>query len=187
MPDSRVANRYAEAMIDVAAEQDAVEAVGHDLRAFTELLQANERQLYGALCTPVFSETERTNVLEALVPKLGVQALSGNFLRLINAKGRMSIFSDIATAYTRLADKRAGRIAVQVTTAEPMSDAIAAEVKAALAKSTGKEIILHADVDPELLGGMVARVGGKLYDSSIRTRLQAMGRALIHAQPVGEA
>ena len=187
MPDTRVASRYAEAMIEVAAEADAVDAVGADLSAFNELLDANEGQLRSVLCTPLFSGDERSAVLNDLLPKLGMNPLSCNLLRLANDKGRLDIVGQIASAYSKLADERAGRVAVHVTTAVPITDAIAEEIKSAMAKSTGKDVVLHTDVDPELIGGMVARVGGKLYDSSIRTRLEALKRALVRAGPVGEA
>ena len=187
MPDTRVANRYAEAMIEVAAEADAIDAVGADLNAFQALLLDNDGLLRRVLCTPQFSGDERSAVLNELLPKLSMNPLTRNLLRLANDKGRLDIIGQIANAYGKLADERAGRIAVHVTTAEPISDAIAQEIKDAMAKTTGKDVVLHTDVDPALIGGMVARVGGKLYDSSIRTRLEALKRSLVNAAPVGEA
>ena len=187
MSDITVARRYAGAMIDVAAEQDAVEEVGNNLIAFHDLLQDNDGQLYRALCTPIFSGKERTAVLEALLPKLGMHALTNNFIQLVNAKSRLYAIGDIAKVYSELADERAGRVTVQVTTAEPMSDAIAAEVRQAMAEATGKEVVLQADVDPALIGGMIARVGGKVYDSSIRSRLRDLERALVANQGPAQA
>jgi F-type H+-transporting ATPase subunit delta len=93
----------------------------------------------------------------------------------------------IAQAYRAQADERAGRVKVSVTTAEPMSPQIEAEVRTALEASTGKTVTLEAHVDPDLIGGMVARVGGKVYDSSIRTRLLDIRQSLIVSRSPAEA
>ena len=187
MPDIRVARRYAEAMIDVAVEQSVADQVGQDLAEFTTLLDAHDGLLRGTLCTPVFSADERTQVLEALLPKLGLHALTGNFLRLVNTKGRLSAIGEITREYTKLADDRSGRVSVRVTTAEPLTQAVADEIRAALGQATGKDVVLDPDVDADLIGGMVVRVGGKVYDTSIRTRLQQVRRALIDAQTPAQA
>lgn len=187
MSDITVARRYAGAMIDVAAEQDAIEEVGKNLAAFQDLLQDNEGQLYSALCTPIFSGEERKAVLEALLPKLGMHGLTNNFIQLVNSKSRLYAIGDIAKVYSELADERAGRVTVQVTTAEAMSDTIAAEVRKAMTEATGKEVVLQADVDPSLIGGMIARVGGKVYDSSIRSRLRDLERTLVANQGPAQA
>jgi len=187
MSDVSVARRYAVAMIEVASNDNAIDQVGADLHGFNALLDAHDGKLRHTLCTPLFSADERTNVLEALLPKLGLHPLSLNFLKLVNGKGRLPAIGEIAVAYGDLADKRAGRVKVRVTTAEPMSPQIEAEVKAAMEKSTGKTVILATDVDPELIGGMVARVGGKVYDSSVRTRLESIKLTLLNAQNPGQA
>lgn len=182
MPETSAARRYAEALIEVAEESSAIEAVLTDLQGFDQLLDSHEGILRSALCTPVFSREERTAVLGDLLPKLSLNKLTANFLHVLNHKGRLLIISDITRAYSRLADARAGRVAVRVTTADAMSDAIANEVRAALSKATGKEVVLEAEVDAALIGGMVVRVGGKVYDTSIRTRLQQVKRSLLEAQ-----
>ncbi|NCG20017.1 MAG: ATP synthase F1 subunit delta [Rhodobacterales bacterium] len=181
MPEHKVARRYAEALIDVASEANAADQVGADLRGFTALLRAGEGQLRDALCTPLFSSAERGSVIEELLPKLALHKLSSNFLRLVNTKGRMAVVGDIAEVYGRLADERAGRIKVFVTTAESMTDAMAAEVQDAMSKTTGKEVILETTVDASLIGGMIAKVGGTVYDSSIRSRLTQIKQQLLHA------
>ncbi len=187
MPEHSVARRYAEALIDVASEAKAADQVGTDLIAFTALLDAGDGQLRHALCTPLFSSAERSAVIDDLLPKLKLHQLTNNFLQLVNTKGRMAVVGDIAEVYGRLADERAGRIKVFVTTAEPMSDAMAAEVKDAMSKTTGKDVIIEASVDASLIGGMIAKVGGKVYDSSIRSRLAQIKQQLIHAQTVAQA
>ena len=187
MPDIAVARRYAQAMIAVAAEANAVDQVGADLDSFTALLDDHGGLLRAALCTPVFTADERSGVLDVLLPRLALHPLSASFLRLVNDKRRMPVINDLRSAYATLANERAGRVEVQVTTAEPLSPQIELEVRQAMAQVTGKEVLLHTEVDASLIGGIVARVGGKVYDSSIRTRLEGMRMALLHAQAPGIA
>lgn len=182
MPDARVARRYADALIEVAADQGAVDPVGADLKSLIALMDQFDGMLRSALCTPVFSADERSAVLGELLPKLSLHPLSANFLRLLSDKGRMDAIDEIAAEYATLADGRAGRVTVRVTTAEPMSAAVEKDVKEALSKATGMQVVLAPKVDPALIGGMVVHVGGKVYDSSIRTRLQGVRRALLSAQ-----
>ena len=179
MANATAAHRYAAAMIDIAAEADAVEQIGTDLRRFQDLLGQHEGLLGHALGSPVFTVEERRSVLDAVLPKLELHGLAGNLVRLVNDKGRLPIFADIVEAYSELADERAGRVRVVVQTAEAMSDELQAEVKQALESQTGKTVVLDPQVVPELIGGMVARVGGKVYDSSVRTRLQQIKSALL--------
>lgn len=186
MPVSPVARRYAQAMIEVAAEADAIDAVSNDLQTFVGLLDAQGGELRHALCSPVFTTEERGNVLDALLPRLGLHPLATNLLRLVNDKHRFAQLPDIAEAYVGLADERAGRQLVEVTTAEPMTPQVEAEVRAALAKATGKTVRLKTAVDPSLIGGLVARVGGTVYDSSIRSRLEQLKHNLV-SQDVGVA
>jgi len=187
MSKSSVAKRYAQAMIQVAVEADCVDAVGANLTSFCDVLGAHEGLLRNALYNPVCTIEERRGVLGEILPKLDLNPLTANLLHLVNDKERLPAIEAIADEYHALADELAGRIQVVVSTAEPMSPQIEAEVRAALEKSTGKTVVLESKVDPELIGGLVARVGGKVYDSSIRTRLAAMRSALIDARVPAEA
>ncbi len=187
MPDSSVASRYAVAMIEVAEESGVIEQVGKDLANFTAMVEAHDGMLLAAFSNPSIRKKERHAVLEDLLPRLNAHHLTGNFLRLVNEKNRLGITSHITTAYHDLAYDLAGRIKVIVETAEPMSPPVEAEVQEALARTTGKRVILRTVVDPALIGGLVARIGGKVYDSSIRTRLENIRQVLIRSQVPGQA
>lgn len=193
MHDSSVARRYANAMIEVAAEAEAVDRVGSDLERFVRLLDEGGGDLRNALCTPVFTVEEREAVLGAVLPRLELHPLTVNLLRLANAKRRLPLIGEIARAYRNAADARAGRVRVQVATATPLDGPLEAEIRAAMERVTGKTVILESRVDPALLGGIVARVGSRVYDSSLRTRLQSLQQSLVSAQvsaasaAVGEA
>jgi F-type H+-transporting ATPase subunit delta len=173
-----VARRYAQALIEVAAEFSAVEAIGQDLHRLSSLLDAHGGILREALSSPVFTAEERSGVLEALMPRMSLHPLTANLMRLANEKGRLRALPAIAEAYGELADLAAGRQRVEVITAEPMSPQVEAEVRAALERSTGKIVRLSTKVDASLIGGMVAKVGGTVYDSSIRNRLEQLKSSL---------
>ncbi|MEN0067346.1 MAG: ATP synthase F1 subunit delta [Myxococcota bacterium] len=185
--EQSVARRYAQAMVEVAAEADLVDQVAEQLTGFEQVLKDHDGALGDALQSPVFTVDERRKVLDAVFPKLDLPTLTQNLIRLLNDNGRMGILGDITEAYRELADERAGRVRVQVTSAEPLTEALEADVKAALEASTGKTVVIESLVDPSLLGGLVARVGSIVYDSSLRTRLQNIKGALLAGAPVAQA
>jgi len=187
MANEQIARRYAQAMVDVTAEAGVVDAVADELSGFDDVLAANDHQLGAALQSPVFTVEERRAVLDAVLPKLDLNPLTVNLLRLLNDNGRLGILGEIAAAYRDLADERAGRVRVVVKSAEPLTDAMAADVKQALEATTGKTVVIDAEVDPSLIGGLVARVGSIVYDSSLRTRLQNIKGALLAGAPVAQA
>ncbi|MCB9691360.1 MAG: ATP synthase F1 subunit delta [Alphaproteobacteria bacterium] len=182
MSDLNVARRYAEAMIDVASELGRTDPIAHELWLVESALHANDDQLFAVMSSPVFTTEEREAVLRAVLPKVGVSAEVGNFALLLSRNGRIRVFDLVREHYNRLADDRAGRVRARVTTAEPLSPQFEIEIKAALEASTGKTVYIEHDIDPSLIGGMVARVGGKVYDSSIRTRLDQLRRTLVAAE-----
>jgi F-type H+-transporting ATPase subunit delta len=181
-----VSRRYAQALIEVAAAEDAIGPVGADLDRFVALLRANGDQLGGPLSSPVFTSEERRGVLDAVLPSMNLHPLVSNLLRLANDKGRMALVPAITEAYRDMADRRADRVRVIVETAEPLTPQLEIEVRASLEVMTGKTVLLESRVKPELIGGIVARVGDKVYDSSLRTRLEQMRQTLLRT-PVAEA
>ena len=182
MSDTNVAKRYAEAFIDVAVEANAVDALGADLTKVTAALRANDGQLADALSSPVFSNEERANVLKAVLPMLQIQPLTANLLNVVGDNKRFSAFNLISEHYQALADEKNGRVRATVVTAEAMSPQLENEVKAALETATGKTVLIEHSIDASLIGGMVARVGGTVYDSSLRTRLEQLKQTLVSAQ-----
>jgi F-type H+-transporting ATPase subunit delta len=181
-----VSRRYAQALIEVAAESNAIEAVGRDLDRFVALTRADGDLLGGPLSSPVFTAEERRSVLDQVLARIGLHPLVSNVLRLANDKGRMAIIPAIAEAYREQADRRSGRVRVIVETAEPLTPQLEIEVRASLEVMTGQQVILESRVKPELIGGIVARVGDKVYDSSLRTRLEQIRQTLLRS-PLAEA
>lgn len=187
MADRAIARRYARAFIDVAAEQGSIDTFGSDLHRVLDASRSGASALFRTLSNPVFTKQERKAALDAILPRLSVHPLVRNLLHLLIDNGRFAALADIAEIYGELADERANRARVLVETAEPMTPQLEAEVRAALERVTGKQVVLETRVNPELIGGVVAYVGGKVYDASVRARLQDIKQRLISAQLPAEA
>lgn len=188
MADRAIARRYATAFIDLAQEANAIDAFAADLGTALEACRANDGELNAVLANPVFTTEERRRVLDAIIPRLGLKhQLTANLLRLLLDNGRFALLADVVATYAEFADERQGRVRVAVQTAEPMSPQLEAEIRAAFQRMTGKSVLLDATVEPALIGGLTARIGSKLYDASVRARLDAVRKRLLDAQPPAEA
>jgi len=180
MADRTAARRYALAFISVATDLNLVELFAEDLEEALETVRSEDGLLFKVLCNPVFTTEERIAVLNAVMPDMQVHAMTANLLRLMVEKGRFGVLPDMHELYNQEADLRAGRLRVHVSSADPLTDELKADISAALERSTGKSVILQTKVDADLIGGMVAHVGGKVFDASLRTRLDALTYRLIH-------
>jgi len=185
MGDRTAARRYAKAFIELSESAGNTDRLAGDLSQLAQKVPGTE--LWAALCNPVFTVDERKAVLKAVFPKLGLQPLTENLLSLLLEKGRFTDLPEIASAFNEMADERANRAHVLVETAEPLTAQLEAEIRAALGRVTGKEVILQSVVKPELIGGLVARVGSRVYDASVRSRLEDIRQKLISAQVPAEA
>ncbi|MFT5585725.1 MAG: F-type H+-transporting ATPase subunit delta [Cognaticolwellia sp.] len=181
MPNSTIAERYARALVEIGQDEGKVDAYGADLSRFATVLSTTE--LLGALSHPAFSVEERQNVLSEVLNLLELDLMVANFIRLVQEKGRVPVLPAIAERYALLADKLAGRVRALVTTAIPLDAALSAQVKASLEAATGKTILIDPQVDPEILGGLVAQVEGRVYDASLRTRLLNLRQTLLATTP----
>jgi len=187
MAERALARRYARAFIDLAEETDDVESLGEHLNNAVTALRDHDDLLFNALCNPVFTLDERRRVLGDVLPRMGLHAMVENLLKLMLSKGRFELLPLVHAAYRDAADTKAGRARVRVDTAEPLTPQLEAEVRASLETVTGKTVILETRVDPALIGGMVARVGGKVYDASIKNRLESLKQALLSNAVAAEA
>ncbi len=171
MANTAVARRYARALLELGIEENCFDQLGTDLTESMDAFAANDGQILTALSHPALSLQERMAILKEILPHLNCHKLVSNFLQLVLEKGRFSILPQILNSYTELADDQAGRARAVVTTVNALSERMLAEVKSSLEAATGKQILLETRTDPNLIGGIVAHVGGKVYDASVRTRL----------------
>lgn len=185
--DPQVAQRYARALMELAEESGAIEKIATDLRQLVALALSHDGVLLATLSNPVFTLEERRGVLDTMLGRMGLHPMTANIARLLLDKSRFAALPDIADTFSREADARAGRVRVKVQTAEPLTGPLEAEVRTALERVTGKSVVLETEVAAGLIGGMVARVGGTVYDASIRTRLENIKSRLLATQQAAQA
>jgi F-type H+-transporting ATPase subunit delta len=179
MASGSIARRYARALIALGQESGNTDKYASDLDAFASALDVGEGQLRSALTNPGLSTVERKAVLDQVLEKVDLAKDAANFLRLLVDKNRVNEFDGILKFYGEMADEFAGRARAVVTTAAALDAGMQKTVQSALEASTGKTVEIDFQVDPSLIGGMVAQVGDISYDASVRARLEDIQTALI--------
>lgn len=165
-----LAKRYARALMDLGREQGLSERLGGELAQMAALSAANE-DFRLAVTAPIYSKQAREKLIDGIGQAFGLHELTLRFLKLLNQKGRLPYLDKISAAYQSLLDEAMGRVRAEVITAAPLSAAAQTQLRAVLAAVTGREVIMDSSVDPEIIGGVVTRVAGKLFDGSVRTQL----------------
>jgi len=177
MAKGAAGRRYAKALFQLASEAGQVAPVRAELDALATLLVENA-ELAGVLLQPLRPVAERRRVLEAVAARMGAGALLRHFYQVLIAHRRLVDIEAIRVEFARLADEQAGLRRAQVRTARPLSDAQVERLRRALAARVGQEVQLEVEVDPELLGGVVAQVGDLVLDGSVRTQLRQLRASL---------
>lgn len=181
--DSRntdVGGRYAQALFELADAQGRLPAVESDLKGL-EAARAESADFRRLLASPAISAEDKGRGLKAVAAAAGVDPLTAKFLGVIAANGRASALPAMAKAFAAMAARRRGAVAADVVTAAPLSEAQQAGLASALRQSLGRDPELTVRVDPALLGGITVRVGSRLYDASLKTRLNQLTSALVRA------
>jgi len=177
---SMVAGRYGRALFDLASEQNSVAAVEADLRSLKTAL-AESRDLRALVGSPAFGAADKAKGLAAIAEKAQLHPTTRKFLGLLAANGRASALSEVIRAFEALAAQARGAVSAEVTTAVPLSAAQAKGVAAALRQALGKEPEIATRVDPAILGGIRVKVGSRLFDASLRSKLDSLKFALKRA------
>lgn len=171
---SGVSGRYAQALYALAQEQQATEEVAADLSAFSALI-AESPDLQRFIKSPVFSAEEQVKALTALLERAGLTGIAANFIKLVAAKRRLFALADMIVDYHKLNDLAKGLARAKVTVAEPLKDAHVAALKTALAELTGgKNVEVEIAVEPSILGGIIVRLGSRMVDGSLKTKLNSL-------------
>jgi F-type H+-transporting ATPase subunit delta len=172
-----VPGRYASALFDLAKDAGALDKVAGELRAFQGMLDQSP-DLQRLVRSPVFSAEEQARALNAVVAKSGIAGLTANFLGLLARNRRLFAVSDMIKGYRTLLARHKGEVEAEVTSAAPLSDTQLTALRAALKATLGKDVAVSANVEPSLLGGLVVKVGSRMVDSSIRTKLNSLKNAM---------
>lgn len=177
---SGVAERYASALFDLAREQGTLEAVEADLRTFQTLMDESP-DLRRLVVSPIFSAEEQERAIAAISIRAGVRGLVGNFLRLVAHNRRLFALPGMIRAYMALLANHRGETSAQVVSARPLGPEETEALRAALREQLGRDVTLDARVDPGILGGLVVKVGSRMIDTSLRTKLNIMKTRLKEA------
>lgn len=178
---SGMAGRYATALFELAREQNAIDPVKVDLDHF-EALVTEVADLARLLRSPVFSAEEQTRALSGVLDRAGIDGLAANVLKLLGTNRRLFAALDVARAYRTLVAKHKGEVTAEVTLAEQPSEAHLAAIKDALAAVTKKDVQMKVKVEPSIIGGLVVKLGSRMVDSSLRTKLNAIKVAMKEAR-----
>lgn len=172
-----VAGRYAAALFDLAIEQNKVPEVEQDLAKFQQLYDLSP-DFQRLVRSPVIAAEDQVRALQSVLDTVGVGGLTRNFFGLVARNRRLFATPDMARAFLALAAKARGEVTAQVASAHPLTDAQSEALKAALKQAVGKEVKLAAKVDPSLIGGLIVKLGSRMVDSSLRTKLANLSLSL---------
>ncbi len=178
---SNIAKRYARAFFEIAEENKTLEQYYEELRQFSSVVSQNQ-SLKEFLANPIFEQDNKKKVLEQIISKMKLSAMTINFLKLLIDKRRIDVLTDIETCYRQLMDEALRKIRVNVKTAFPISGEMQDYINASLEKVTGKKVEMTVENDPSLLGGIVIGMGDVLYDGSIKNQLNNMRNLLGEAR-----
>ncbi len=169
-PTTGVAGRYAAALFDLAQEEGALETVEADLKSLKAAIAAAP-DLRGFLKSPVYDSADQLKALSAIAEKAGYSALTTNFLKLVASNRRLFALEAMIAAFAALASKHRGEVLAEATSAAPMNEDQVKTLRLEIEREVGHAVNLSTAVDPDLLGGLVVRIGSKMIDSSLRTKL----------------
>ncbi len=165
-----IANRYARALADVSFRLEQHEKVERELTDFERLLSGN-RELFLFYTNPAIPVSRKKAATAVILERLQVTSLTSNFISILIDRHRIGYFSEIQRAYQAAVNERLGVIQASITTASEMDQQALNGLETSLGRLTGKKVLLKSEIDQDLIGGVVARIGDTIYDGSVRQQL----------------
>lgn len=172
-----VSGRYATALFELAVEGKALDEVSSALDTFQDMLNASE-DLTRLVRSPVFTADEQNRAIRAVIDKAGIGGLAANFIGLVARNRRLFAMPDMIRDYRKLLAAHRGEVTAEVASATKLTAAQVKSLKAALKEKVGSDVQLDSRVDPGLLGGLVVKVGSRMIDTSLRTKLNNLKIAM---------
>ncbi len=174
---SGVAGRYATALFELAREANALDKVAADLDRFSAALDAVD-DLARLIKSPVFTAEEQSRALAAVLDKLQIEGLTRNFLLLVAKNRRLFAAPDMTRGFRAMLARHRGETSASVISASKLTETQVTALKQALKAALGKDVALEQRIDAALLGGLVVKVGSRMIDTSLRTRLNSLKVAM---------
>jgi F-type H+-transporting ATPase subunit delta len=178
---SGMAGRYATALFELARDTNAIDAVKTDLERFDTFI-SESADLARLVRSPVFSADEQLHGLSAVLERARIGGLAAKFLKLVTNNRRLFAARDMVRGYRELVAKHKGEATAEITVAEELKDDHVAALRSALKAVTGKDVDLDIKVDPAIIGGLVVKLGSRMVDSSLRTKLNSIKHAMKEAR-----
>ena len=175
-----VASRYAQALSAAEPELASLDTIRKELRLLASAVEASA-ELRRVLSNPVIDPASKGRVMQALLARREPHPRTVKFIAVLAARDRLIALREIAAAVDRAYNRRAQVHDVEITSAAPLDEALKTRLSQALERVAGGRIALSERVDPELLGGVVARIGETIYDASLRSRLERLRSQMVGA------
>ncbi|MEM8628225.1 MAG: F0F1 ATP synthase subunit delta [Pseudomonadota bacterium] len=169
--------RYASALFELARDNGSLEAVEAQLAGFRQAI-AESADLKRLVSSPVFSAQDQTRAISAVLESIGVGGFVANVLKIMAQNRRLFAAESMISAFNTLLSRHRGEVQAVVTSAEPLTGQQQDDLRASLKQTTGKDVSLDLRVDPSLLGGLVVRLGSRMVDTSLRTKLNNLRTAM---------
>jgi F-type H+-transporting ATPase subunit delta len=170
---ARLARVYAEALLATATRANLADTIGDELAAVADGVLKPNPEIVAFFDSAAISRGAKLPIIGTAFEK-NASDLFKKFLGVLNQNGRLGLIRDIAAAYAALRDVQANRIRIKVRTASPLNDAQLESLRSTLATTLKQEPILAVTVEPELLGGLVVQIGDRVYDTSVKSRLETL-------------
>jgi F-type H+-transporting ATPase subunit delta len=176
-PASGLATRYAAALFDLATENKKLDQTARDLSALKEVLSQSP-ELRRFISSPVLTRAQQTKGLNVLLETCGISDLVQRFVRLVAQKRRLQALPDMIDAYLADIARRRGEVKADVTVALPLSETQGETLTKVVREAVGDNVVIKVTVDPDLLGGMVVKVGSRMVDNSLLTKIDKLQLAM---------
>lgn len=168
-----LSRRYAKAIFDLGSQHGNLDALGAELRTIANAMKVSA-ELAATLSSPAIRRSDRRKVLDAILARINAQPLTKNTVHFLLEGERLGYLPVISREVDAMIEAKAGRVAAEVVSAKPLDPAQLSQITAALEKLSGKKVSISRREDPDLLGGVVAKVGDTVYDGSLRTQLRTL-------------
>jgi F-type H+-transporting ATPase subunit delta len=180
MSNETVARRYATALADVVIKSGETGTVKGELDAWQQMITSNA-ELENMLRNPVVQHLKKERVLEGLLERTNPSKTTANFLRILLKNSRLADIATINERFAQVLEERSGSVSAEITSSRDLSENERTELRSNLEKLTGKKINASWRLDPELIGGVVTRIGSTVYDGSVKTQLETLKVELVNA------
>jgi len=175
--NTTLSRRYAKALVEIGQENNALEKYGQDLAELCGLMETS-RDFRELLINPVFTKEDKKSIATAVLQKAQTDPMVINFVNVLIDRKRIEQIVGIEKAFSEAVDQIKGITRGKVISAEPLTQDELGRVTDALSEISGKQVLVTTNVDPSLIGGLVARVGDMVFDGTIRTQLSQLKESL---------